>query len=53
MVIGETFYPLRGDYGNKDLEGAHMKAPRGSDLLLEPFASCTKGKNYFTPRNPK
>jgi hypothetical protein len=34
IPIGTGFYPLRGDYGKKDLENANTKAPGGIRVSL-------------------
>jgi len=34
ISIGPGLYPMRGDYGKKDLENADRKAPRGFRVSL-------------------
>ncbi len=39
VPIGTGLYPMRGDYGRKDLESANRKAPRDSDFPFGAFLS--------------
>jgi len=47
VPIGTGLYPMRGDYGRKDLESANRKAPRGFRFSLwSLFVWCPKNITF-------